>query len=214
MSSLRVENLIYLIPAILIAMTLHELAHGWVSYKFGDPTPKEEGRLSLNPFHHLDPFGTLALLVFGFGWAKPVMVNPQYYKDKKAGMMWTALAGPLTNFVVAFICMLIWGILVRISYSAEITMPHYLMNLLSVTISLNIGLGVFNLIPIPPLDGSKVLYAILPEEQYFKILQYEQILSLILIAVLFSGALDGILYSIKSMITSGMMDIVLTIVGL
>ena len=98
------DTLIYTVPAILISVTLHEMAHGYVSYKMGDPTPKEDGRLSLNPLHHLDFFGTLSLLFIGFGWAKPVRVNAGYYKDPKTGMVWTAFAGPLMNFVLSFVC--------------------------------------------------------------------------------------------------------------
>ena len=97
------NTLIYVAPAIIITVTLHELAHGWVSYKFGDPTPKEDGRLSLNPLRHLDPIGTIALLVAGFGWAKPVHIDPRYYKDAKTGVVWTAFAGPMMNFIIAFI---------------------------------------------------------------------------------------------------------------
>ncbi|MEG2799861.1 MAG: site-2 protease family protein, partial [Erysipelotrichaceae bacterium] len=107
------DNLKFLLPAVLIALTLHELAHGFVSYKLGDPTPKQEGRLSLNPFAHLDPFGTLCLIVFGFGWAKPVMVNPNYYKNPKVGMVLTAIAGPLTNFLIAFVCLLLDVLMIR-----------------------------------------------------------------------------------------------------
>ncbi|WP_346892816.1 site-2 protease family protein [Clostridium sp. UBA871] len=101
---MNIKELIYLIPAILIAVSLHEFAHGYVSYKLGDPTPKVTGRLSLNPLAHLDPVGTLCLLFFRFGWAKPVQVNPYYYKDKRKGMALVGLAGPMMNFLIALIC--------------------------------------------------------------------------------------------------------------
>ena len=105
------NTLIYVAPAIIITVTLHELAHGWVSYKFGDPTPKEDGRLSLNPLRHLDPIGTIALLVAGFGWAKPVHIDPRYYKDAKTGVVWTAFAGPMMNFIIAFIAVFLYYLL-------------------------------------------------------------------------------------------------------
>ena len=115
------DTLIYTVPAILISVTLHEMAHGYVSYKMGDPTPKEDGRLSLNPLHHLDFFGTLSLLFIGFGWAKPVRVNAGYYKDPKTGMVWTAFAGPLMNFVLSFVCIFLMMGLFRISS----LLPYY-----------------------------------------------------------------------------------------
>ena len=99
----QLSSLVYSIPALLIALTLHEFAHGWVSDKLGDPTPRRNGRLSLNPLHHLDPLGTLSLFLFRFGWAKPVMVNPNYYQNKKQGMVNVALAGPMMNYLLAFI---------------------------------------------------------------------------------------------------------------
>ncbi|MEG0290674.1 MAG: site-2 protease family protein, partial [Erysipelotrichaceae bacterium] len=148
------DNLKFLLPAVLIALTLHELAHGFVSYKLGDPTPKQEGRLSLNPFAHLDPFGTLCLIVFGFGWAKPVMVNPNYYKNPKVGMVLTAIAGPLTNFLIAFVFLLLDVLMIRFNLAYSNSFSFYIYNLLLVTSQISIGLGVFNLIPIPPLDGS------------------------------------------------------------
>ena len=109
----RISTLIYVVPAILISVTLHEMAHGYVSYKLGDPTPKLDGRLSLNPLRHLDFFGTLALLFAGFGWARPVRVDPSYYKDPKSGMVWTAFAGPLANFLLSFVCIFLLMALLR-----------------------------------------------------------------------------------------------------
>ena len=111
-----IQDLIYTVPAVLIAICFHEFAHGLVSYKLGDPTPKYEGRLSLNPLNHLDPVGTLALILFHFGWAKPVMVNPQYYRNKKIGMVEVALAGPLMNFFIAFIFLFLYAIFYKYSY--------------------------------------------------------------------------------------------------
>lgn len=165
------DTLIYTVPAILISVTLHEMAHGYVSYKMGDPTPKEDGRLSLNPLHHLDFFGTLSLLFIGFGWAKPVRVNAGYYKDPKTGMVWTAFAGPLMNFVLSFVCIFLMMGLFRISsilpYYAQLAhIISYLFLLFQYTALLSLGQAIFNLIPVPPLDGAKILYGMLPDSLY------------------------------------------------
>ena len=110
-----IPTLVYTVPAVLIAISLHEFAHGWASWKLGDPTPRATGRLSLNPLRHLDPIGTLCLLVFHFGWAKPVMVDPRYYKNRKRGMVLTALAGPGLNFLISLVCTLGMGLILRLT---------------------------------------------------------------------------------------------------
>lgn len=163
---------LYIIPAALIAIMCHELSHGLVSHLLGDPTPKEQGRLSLNPMKHLDLFGTLSLIFFGFGWAKPVQVDPRYYKNPKWGMALVALGGPLANFVIAFIS----GLFVIIMYKHPIdsTLLNVLYNFIYILMVINIGLGVFNLIPIPPLDGSKIIGAILPDNAYNQYMKYQK----------------------------------------
>ncbi len=176
---------LYSIPAVLIAIILHEYAHGFVSWKLGDPTPEVDGRLSLNPLNHLDPIGTLCLLVFHMGWAKPVQINPNYYKNPKLGTVLVSLAGPVTNFIIAFISM--FG-LVKVVYSGIIDGPIYYILMYLVVI--NIGLGIFNLIPIPPLDGSKVLSAVLPERLYFGYMKYERYFMLLLLAMVYFGILS------------------------
>lgn len=206
---LDLDTLIYVVPAIIITVTLHELAHGWVSYKFGDPTPKLDGRLSLNPLHHLDPIGTIALLLVGFGWAKPVHIDPRYYKDAKTGIVWTAFAGPLMNFIIAFVAIFLFNLLLKLPvsiFSSEIMTRIfiYLIYLMQYTALISLGQAIFNLIPLPPLDGSKILYGILPDSVYFNIMKYENWLSLILFLVLFSGILDGPLVSIRTIIYDGM----------
>lgn len=180
---LNIIDFIYRGVSVIISLAFHELAHGFVSHKLGDPTPKREGRLTLNPFAHMDLFGTLCLLFLGFGWAKPVQINPQYYKNKKLGTVLVSLAGPCSNFIQAFIGLLLIKILplVGISY------------FLSVFVTINISLGVFNLIPIPPLDGSKILYSVLPEDLYFKYMRYEQYGMFILMALLITNVLTPIL---------------------
>jgi len=185
-----IKELIYLIPAILIAVSLHEFAHGYVSYKLGDPTPKATGRLSLNPLAHLDPVGTICLLFFRFGWAKPVQVNPYYYKDKRKGMALVGLAGPMMNFLIALICAFVMGIILKVTggYAGDVTV--FIFKLFQYSYIINIGLGVFNLIPFPPLDGAKIVGAVLPEEKYFKYMKYERYGQLIIFGLLMFNFLD------------------------
>lgn len=168
----QILDYLYIIPAALIAIICHELTHGLFSHMLGDPTPKEQGRLSLNPAKHLDLFGTLCLIFFGFGWAKPVRVDPRYYKNPKWGMALVALGGPLANFIVA----LISGLIVTlIQYYAPYTQIYeILFTFFLYVMIINIGLGVFNLIPIPPLDGSKIIGAILPDTAYEQYMKYQK----------------------------------------
>lgn len=183
------NSLIYIVPAALIAIVLHEFAHGFVSHLLGDPTPKEGGRLSLNPLKHLDPIGTICLIFFKFGWAKPVMVNPRYYKNPKTGMVLVALAGPFMNLLIAFLCVFGLGIYVKTGGSYYIEFNSYFITFIQFLIVINIGLGVFNLIPFPPLDGSKILGAIFPENVYFKIMAYEQYGMIVLLLLLSTNLL-------------------------
>lgn len=202
-----IYSLIYVVPAVLIALCLHELSHGMVSYSLGDPTPKAEGRLSLNPFKHLDLFGTLMLVFFNFGWAKPVSVNPKYYEHPKIDMIKVALAGPIMNFIVGFVAILIIGIMekVQIPYNLAV---KYISTLLYFTALISVGLGLFNLIPIPPLDGSKVLFAILPEKYYFSYMRFEQFGMIILLLFVSVGAFNSFLITGRTAIIDGMSQIV------
>ena len=165
----QIKSMIYVIPVILIAISCHEFAHGYVSHKMGDPTPKADGRLTLNPFKHLDLAGTLCLLFFHMGWAKPVRINTAYYKNKKKGTILVSLAGPCMNFLLAFISLFIFGLLAK--YGSETSYGIYIGEILAYySAIINIGLGLFNLIPFPPLDGSNVLGEIWPKvnEFYYK----------------------------------------------
>ncbi len=184
------ESIIFVIlriVVVLLAISVHEMAHGYAAYKLGDNTAKYDGRLSLNPIKHIDPFGALCMLFFGFGWARPVMVNPNYFKNRKRDMMLTALAGPLSNFLMAFIGM--FGLL----YLCPILPNIYLGQFLIMFVILNISLGVFNLIPIPPLDGSKIFLSLLPKKVYYEIMRYEQFGFIVLIVALYLGVIDPIL---------------------
>ncbi|MBR4721241.1 MAG: site-2 protease family protein [Clostridia bacterium] len=211
---LNLVNILINVPITLIALTGHEFAHAFVSTKLGDPTPKYEGRLTLNPMAHLDITGTILMILTGFGWAKPVGVNPMYYKDRKKGMAITAIAGPIANFLMAFLGVLIGTILLIIgnylgwSYSVmeNINMIFYLFAFR------NLCFMVFNLIPIPPLDGSKVLGLFIPNRTYYTILQYERY-SIILIMILsltgvFNSVIGGGVSAVFSMISKAVSVIV------
>jgi len=203
-----IYQLMYTLPAVLIAISMHEFAHGYVSHRLGDPTPKQMGRLSVNPLAHLDPVGTLCLLIFHFGWAKPVGVNPYYYKNRKKGMVMVSLAGPIMNFFIAFLSIGAMGLILKTTggYAGEFII--YIFNFLNYLFIINIGLGVFNLIPVPPLDGSKVVGAILPEEKYFKYMKYERYGMIILIGLLYLGILNLPLNIIRGGISQFMWTVV------
>ena len=169
---------------IFCILPLHEFAHGWVANKLGDPTAKLEGRLTMNPLASVEPMGALALLLFGFGWAKPVPVDPRYFKKPKRGMALTALAGPVSNFLLAVLALLPAGALLNgtLGYGdGAIRLVYFLMDVSL----LSIGLGIFNLLPIPPLDGSKVLFSILPDRVYAKLLRYERYGFFVLLAIMY-----------------------------
>ena len=173
--------------SVFLCLTVHETCHGLAAYVLGDPTAKRHHRLSLNPLRHIDWFGLAMMVMAGFGWAKPVPVNPNYFKNPKRGMAVTALAGPVSNFVLALALMLA----VRVLWTGPVG-DGVLMFLVETAI-LSIGLGVFNLIPIPPLDGSKVLFSLLPERAYDWILRYERIGMLVLWALVFAGVGDSVI---------------------
>ena len=179
--------------SVFLCLTVHETCHGLAAYALGDPTAKRHHRLSLNPLRHIDWFGLAMMVMAGFGWAKPVPVNPNYFKNPKRGMALTALAGPVSNFVLALLLLLV----VRLFWQPLNSGAGWMMFLVETAI-LSIGLGVFNLIPIPPLDGSKVLFSLLPDRTYDLILRYERIGMLVLWALVFAGVgesvMDGAIY--------------------
>ncbi len=197
-----ITSILVRIVAVVLAMSVHEMAHALVSYWMGDPTAKLEGRLSLNPFRHIDWLGVLCLMFFGFGWAKPVPIDSRYYKDQKTGIIWTSFAGPLANFILAFLVLVIYMLLVKFApgFLLGTTIGDFVSSCLIGTSSISIAFGIFNLIPIPPLDGSKILFSFLPDDQYYRFIQGSQIFYFIFIAVLFSGILDVPLYMLRNSI--------------
>lgn len=179
---------------LFTAITVHEYAHGLTAYKLGDPTAKYAGRLSLNPLSHLDPIGALCMVFFRFGWAKPVPINPMYFKDRKRDSAIVALAGPLSNILLAFLSTIVFAVYYVYVY---LNFPNFLTKFIYTVFmqlaAVNISFAVFNLIPFPPLDGSKILGAFLSYENYGKLLQYERFGFPILMLFSFTGLLGSIL---------------------
>ena len=192
---------------ILCILPLHEFAHGWVANKLGDPTAKLEGRLTLNPLASVDPMGALALILFGFGWAKPVPVNTRYFKHPKRDMAITALAGPLSNLLMAYLSALALGALSAVAAVRGETAGLTLwLDFFALMVSLNIGLGIFNLIPFPPLDGSKVVAMFLPDRWYYRWMQLERYGMFILMVALWFGVFDGFLGTARRVLVDWMLQ--------
>ena len=189
-------SLLLSIPIIFLALSVHETAHGYVAYKLGDPTARSLGRLTLNPIKHIDLMGFICMLVAGFGWAKPVPINSRYFKKPKRDMALSALAGPLSNLLLAVLFALIlkgvallWGVLPP---SSEITLNIYMwsIELISIGIRMNVVFAVFNMLPVPPFDGSRIFLTFLPSNTYFKIMRYEQYIQIAIMLALVLGVLD------------------------
>ena len=178
-----VSMLLTRVLSVLLCLTVHETCHGLVAYALGDPTAKRMHRLSFNPLHHIDWVGLAAMLLVGFGWAKPVPVDMRYFKDPKKGMALTALAGPMSNFLMAALCCIpLRWLLPLVLRMDNLQSPLvWLYNFLITLILMNLGLGLFNLLPIPPLDGSKVLFALLPDRADLQLMRYERYGMLLLI---------------------------------
>lgn len=211
-------GLIVSIPGVLIAITFHEFAHGFAAYKLGDNTAKNEGRLSLNPFDHLDPIGSLMLLFAGFGWGKPVHVNPSNYTRKismEKGEAIVSAAGPVMNLFLAIIFTLINYAIYKFAGVGFLssTVGGIIMLLISATISTNIGLGVFNLIPLPPLDGSKIIMPFLPYKAKEWFVNNEQIFSIIFVVLWITGLAGIIISPAINWITKGILSLGKLIIG-
>ena len=212
-------GLIVSIPAVLIAITFHEFAHGYAAYKLGDDTAKNEGRLSLNPFDHLDPIGSLMLLFAGFGWGKPVHVNPRNYTRKismEKGEAIVSIAGPAMNLLLALVFSLIYCAIYKfadVSFLAS-SVGKVIILLISATISTNIGLGVFNLIPLPPLDGSKVIMPFLPIKAKEWFVNNEQIFYIIFVIIWITGIAGMIITPVINVVSTGILNLARMIFGI
>jgi Zn-dependent protease len=211
---LNLMNILINIPITLIALTGHEFAHGWVSEKLGDPTPRQQGRMTLNPLAHLDLIGTLLMILTGFGWAKPVTVNPMYYKNRKKGMALTAAAGPIANLIMAFAALLIYTIVQIIFFRVGINMPEIVGTIVYIFIIRNLCFMVFNIIPIPPLDGAKVLGMFLPNRAYYTMLRYERYCMLLIMVLSLTGVFSSIIGTGVNVVFSGLINLIQPLVKL
>ena len=209
-SAVEIVIILFTFLAImLIAFPLHECAHGWVATLLGDTTAEESGRLTLNPIAHIDPMGAIAMLLFGIGWAKPVPINPsKCTKVKpKTAMALTAAAGPLSNLLLAYVIMIVYKVVMYSNLDALIaghnTTYLYLLLAIDQIIYLNIYLAIFNLLPIPPFDGSRLFLAFLPTKLYFKVMRYERAIMLVIMVLLLFGFFSGPLNFITGYVYDG-----------
>lgn len=196
----RIQAYVLTALVALLAIVCHECAHGWVSYKLGDPTAKNAGRLTLNPLKHIDPMGMLCMVLFRVGWAKPVPINPYYYRDRKKGIIYVSLAGPAANFILAFLSLLIDGVLVKYAPSHNVSLLFQQLCYYSAV--MNIGLGLFNLVPIPPLDGSNILGARFPKVGMFY-RKYQHYWRWVLLVCVLTGLLSKPLGILNNILLNG-----------
>jgi len=217
-------DIIIMVPILLIALPFHEYAHAWVAYRLGDPTAKDAGRLTLNPLKHLDLFGTLMMLVARVGWAKPVPVNSGYFRNRRKGIILVSLAGPLSNLLLAFAFMLIWGIMTKlvvvgvipVRSETAVTVIGWLQVFFHVSVLVNISLAVFNMIPVPPLDGSRLISSFVPEESYYRFARYEQFIGIgfLALVILAPNALSSVIRFVADPIYNSMITAISFILGL
>ena len=190
-----VQQLAIQLPPLLFALTVHELAHGWVAFRLGDPTAKLAGRLTMNPLKHLDPLGVLAFVIMKIGWAKPVPVDPRYFRNPQKDMLLVALAGPGANVLLAIASALLARVLVSVPVLPLFVLQP-LVGMLVASVWINIMLAVFNIIPIPPLDGSKVLMGVLPPEAARSFARIEPFGFFILLALFYTGVIGAVILPI------------------
>ena len=211
------------LPILLFSLSCHEVAHGYIAYKMGDPTARNLGRLTLNPLKHLDPMGTLLMLLVGYGWAKPVPINTRYFKNPKKGMVLTALAGPLTNFLLGFVLLILtaaYSVIMNTFVLNENTtqfafvIAETVFQTLYFGAYLNVTLAVFNLLPVPPFDGSRIFLSFLPPKWYFGIMKYERYILIGVLALFYLDVLTVPVNFITGHIFSLMLLLVRAIAGL
>ncbi len=189
---LDIQTILLFVPGFILGLTFHEVAHGWVADKLGDPTARNAGRLTLNPLPHLDPIGSLMLVFAGFGWAKPVPVNPLNLKNPRKDMLWVALAGPVANLIFALALGIFFQLLVKIPILNAPGNPSALMLVLYRGVQINVILAVFNLIPVPPLDGSRIIVGLLPPSMTAGYETFERFGPFLLLGLILLGNFAGI----------------------
>lgn len=192
---------------VFCTMPIHEYAHALIATKLGDETPRLSGRLTLNPFAHVDLLGALMIFLCGFGYAKPVSVNPRNFKDPKKGMAITAIAGPVSNLIMGFIFVFLSVFVQTVFYKADMMIIYPVVSFLYFAAAINVNLAVFNLLPIPPLDGSRILQLLIPAKHYYKFLQYERYVVIIVFILILSGVLSTPLAIISNLILSLFLNI-------
>ena len=220
-----IPGLLLSLPAILLALSFHEMCHAFAAYKLGDPTARNLGRLTLNPAKHLDPFGFLCMLLFRFGWANPVPINARNFKHPRRDMALSAAAGPLSNVLLGIISGLLLRLMLyltgeffyedMVAYVSQgatgVGMGFVIMCILTYMIfacmTINFTYAVFNLLPVPPWDDSRIFYVFLPPKWYFGIMKYERIIMLVMMILLCVGALSGPLTRMINGITGGMLSL-------
>ena len=231
-------GILFTVIVVLFSLSLHEMSHGYAAYKMGDHTARNLGRLTMNPVRHLDPIGTVSMLLFGFGWAKPVPVNSRNFKKPRAGIIVTSIAGPLSNLLLSFVSIVAYALFTvllmkvpsEIAFnplfgfyairfleedaSFVIKVAYLFSMLLYYFHSLNLSLAIFNLLPIPPLDGSKVLFMLLPSKVYYVVQKYEHIINFVLFALLFMGYLSTPISYVCSFISNCMVGLITLIPGI
>ncbi len=183
------------IPVLLIVITVHEFAHARMAYHYGDATAEKQGRMNLNPINHLDPIGSLMILLVGFGWAKPVPINPINFNQYRSGLRWVSFAGPMSNLILGFFAMLLFVFMLN---AGLVAFGGYFYNFMQQLIMINVYLAIFNLFPIPPLDGSKILMSFLSDANVELYNQIERYAPLILLALIFTGVFRMILFPVAN----------------
>ena len=204
--------IIYLISSLVVVfltLPIHEWAHGFAATKLGDPTPRYQGRLTLNPFAHIDYIGALCICLFGIGWAKPVQVNPRNFKNPKTGMAITAFAGPAMNIIVATIAVFFANLVAFLTNSYSDFALYTILFFVNVA-EINVFLAVFNLIPVPPFDGSRILFSVLPDKYYWRVMQNERILMFAMLLIIATDVLDRPL----QMASNGVLELIDTVASL
>ena len=196
-------DMLFRLPIIFLIISMHETAHGFVAYKMGDNTAKNMGRLTLNPIKHMDILGAICMLLFGFGWAKPVPVNPMNFKKRDKGMVLTALAGPVSNMLMALLGVILWTALKAYNVIPPTVWGGFIDRFLIIFVMLNVAFAVFNLLPIPPLDGSKIIEPLLPPKTRIWMGRNEWVFSLVLVVLVLFGALTPVLGKLNEWMLRG-----------